>query len=631
MCFCRQRHVRWIALRNSERMLRWSPSIPRRSVLRGPWTRAAEDPTRLAELDWQLEPAPYLRGDGAEVVLHRPFSAQELGIPGTGTWELLLQHANGRYVEIALVLAGDGTTTPRIRALRIYYPRYSYLQRHLPAVYREAPHSASFLDRYLANAEGILSAVEDRIARAEAYFDSRTAPAEYLEWLADWLGAALEADWEETRKRLFIDHAELLYRWRGTRTGMRAAVRLATEPCVDASLFDELRDPASASQTAAGGRGVRIVERFLYRELPGVVIGDPTEAVELQTSAVGEGLDELGDDARLSARYRDFLRRRYTAEPGAAQTAIEALNLGWATTHPSFEAIAFTPRMPAGGERPDWLQFVQRELVLTRRWTPEQGAHALHLRYQEFLRRRHGAGQDDASVVTTLNARWGTTHASLESIRFSPVLPASAAVPEDWLAFVRTGTGFTYASVTAADLPVYRQFLARRHRSIDALNGAHGLTLQNAWAGFEAVELPAEDALPQGGRALADWAQFVSLTLPIRRNAHRFTVLVPTEPNELPDTRSQRIGQVESVVHREKPAHTDYDVKLFWALFQAGTARLGEDTVLGESARYVAIVLGATYLGQGLLGHGQPWNVSGRRVLGRDRLTRSSQGDLENE
>jgi len=72
-------------------------------------------------------------------------------------------------------------------------------------------------------------------------------------------------------------------------------------------------------------------------------------------------------------------------------------------------------------------------------------------------------------------------------------------------------------------------------------------------------------------------------------------------------------------------------VKLFWALFQAGTARLGEDTVLGESARYVAIVLGATYLGQGLLGHGQPWNVSGRRVLGRDRLTRSSQGDLENE
>ncbi len=593
------------------------------------YTRAADDSTLLAERQWVREPAPYLRGDGPEIVSHRPFSAQECAIPGTGTWELLLQQAKGRHLEVALVLAGDGRNTPRIRALRVYYPRFSYLQRYLPALYREDPHSADFLDRYLANVEGMLSVVEGRIAQAERYFDSRTAPGEYLEWLAGWLGAALEADWDEARRRLFLEHAELLFRWRGTRVGLRAAIRLATEPCPDTGLFRELRDPQAYDQGALGGRQVRIVERFLYRELPGVVIGDPTGAVELQTSIWDARAQELGGPERSSVRFRAFLERRY--RQAAGPSAIEALNARWSTGYASFAEIVFTPQPPDGRARTDWLQFVQRELALRRRWTPAQGAYALHLRYQEFLRRRYDGEADDASALAALNAQWGTSYGDFEGIRFSPVLPGVAAIAEDWLAFVRSGIGFTYAPVTADDLPTYREFLARRYRSIGALNAAYGLTQEAAWPSFEALELPAEDALPQGGRALADWVQFVSLMLPIRRNAHRFTVLVPTDPGELPDARAQRIGQVEAIVRREKPAHTDYDVRPFWALFQVGTARLGEDTVLGDSARYVAIVLGATYLDQGLLGHGQPWNVSGRRVLGRDRLIRPSQGDFENE
>ena len=587
------------------------------------YSRAGEDPARLPELDWVREPAPYLRGDGAEIVLHRPFSPEEAAVPGTGTWELLFQQASGRYLELALVLAGDGRTSPRIRALRAYYPRYSYLERFLPAVYRQDAHSASFLDRYLANAEGLLSVVEDRIARAQVYLDSRTAPAEYLEWLADWLGAALDQDWEEARKRLLVEHAELLFRWRGTLPGMRAAIRLATEPCPDAGLFEELREPQAYHRGALGGRRVRIVERFLYRELPGVAIGDPTAGVELQTTPVSAGLEELGDARRLSERYRAYLQRRYRQEAGG--DALAALNARWGSSHASFEAIVFTPQPPAGGARIDWLAFVQRELALSQRWTPEQGAYALHLRYQEFLRRRYAEAAEEAALLATLNARWGTAYARLEDVRFSPVLPVAAGAAEDWRAFLDTAIGFTYVPVTQADLPVYREFLARRYRSIYALNAAYGRAEETAWPSLEAVPLPAEDALPQGGKALADWVQFVSLMLPIRRNAHRFTVLVPTEPRELPDTRAQRIGRVEAIVRREKPAHTDYEVKLFWALFQAGSARLGEDTVLGESARYVAIVLGASYLGQGLLGHGQPWNVSERRVLGRDRLTGSSQ------
>jgi len=135
--------------------------------------------------------------------------------------------------------------------------------------------------------------------------------------------------------------------------------------------------------------------------------------------------------------------------------------------------------------------------------------------------------------------------------------------------------------------------------------------------------------MPSSSTALHDWIQFVSLTLPIRRNAHRFTVLVPTVPGELPQSRERRLTQVEDIVQREKPAHTQFDVRLYWALFQVGSARLGLDTVLGSGARYVAIVLGATYLGQGVLEYGHPWGIRQRQIIGRDRVQRSIHGENE--
>ena len=109
--------------------------------------------------------------------------------------------------------------------------------------------------------------------------------------------------------------------------------------------------------------------------------------------------------------------------------------------------------------------------------------------------------------------------------------------------------------------------------------------------------------------------EFVAFALPVRRNAHRFTVLVPTQLNESQARRDAKLRIVEGVVRREKPAHTEFDVKLFWAHFQVGGARIGIDTVVGEGSRYSALVLGRDFLGRSMLETSHPWDAPHRFVL----------------
>lgn len=503
-------------------------------------SRTANRRELLSDALWHLEPSLYLRSEGSEIPMHHPFYKKGPQQEGTGTWELLLQNAKGRFIELRLTLHGTGRSTPSIRVLRVYYPRFSYLYQYMPAVYRDDPISAGFLDRFLANVEGLYTALEGRIERAEALIDTRTAPAEYLEWLAGWLGAVLDPSWGEKRRRLFLDHAELLFCWHGTQIGMRAAIRLSIDECPDAHIFDELRDQRDYRLGTLGGRCVRIVEQFLTRRLPGIVLGDPTSPAML-------GL----------------------------------------TT----------------GNAP---------------WEPAHGALTLHERFQDFLQRIYHDDSGEQTILQRINDAWGSTHASLNEIRFLPTQPLEETNAVDWIRFTREAIGFTYAAVTDFDKPLFQEFLARRYRQISRLNNAYGMAEDNEYDEFTEINLPAE--LPTAKRPLFDWIEFVSSAVPMKRTAHRFTVLVPTRLGELPQSREQRKARVEEVVRREKPAHTDFDVKLYWAMFQVGSARLGLDTTIGEGSRFVALVLGANYLGQSFLAESHPWCVCDRAVVGRDRL-----------
>jgi len=360
---------------------------------------------------------------------------------------------------------GDGRGTPRLRALRAYYPRFSYLKNYLPAVYRENVDSASFLDRFLANAEGFYTNIEDRIALAEVLLEVNSAPPDTLGWLAGWFGVALDPAWDESTQRLFLRHAMDFFQYRGTIRGLGMALRLVLESCAGENIFDPAAKPRPG--------GIRLVERFRTRRTPGVVLGDP---------GVANGI------------------------PLTLQST---------------------------------------------RWLPSQGAAELN--------RRYGGAYPVSAPSNATQA---------------------AAQAATWKRFSLGTLGFL-PRVSAPDGAFWTDFLTRRYQQIAKLNALWLTT----YASFDEVAQPA--ALPTKVAPLRDWFQFQGVVLPMRDNAHRFTVLLPVPESEALDPAAQqrRMELAKRVIDLEKPAHTIYDLKFYWAFFRVGEARLGEDSVLDYGSR----------------------------------------------
>lgn len=481
------------------------------------WSRAADEEVDLPLARWDREPPLYLRADGSEL----PFAgrlekdsddATRERAKGVGTWELLFQRARGRYLQLKLVLTGDGRSTPRLRALRAYYPRFSYSVNYLPGVYREDEASASFVERFLANFEGTYTALEDKIAAVQLLFDVRSAPADALAWLAAWYGVALDPSWDEARRRVFIRHAMHFFAYRGTLHGLELALRLVFDPCVDDSAFtaeppDEVRHNA---------RGIRIVENFRARGVPAARV----------------------DDSAFTAESPGFVS-------------------------------------------------VERDSV---RWQPSRRSEWLNHSYREEL----GLAGDEEFPIANPGGERGRA----------------------WKLYARKTLGFVPAA-SGGDANAWRDFLARRYRTVKALNDAH----KSGWGSFDDVTLPG--ALPARGALLYDWYAFESVVVAMRRTAHRFTVLLPVPRTDTFGTEEQRSRRdlAGRVVALEKPAHTSFEIKFYWAMFRVGAARLGEDTLLDYGSRAGALapplVLGEEHLAESRLAPRYPFDIADRTVVGR--------------
>ena len=515
------------------------------------WARAADDPTLLdasGEEGWEPQPVPYLNRDGGELPGKRsiamPATDPEHGV---GCWDLLLQNVVGRYVRLRIELAGDGRNSPMLRALRLWYPRFSYNARFLPALYREEPGPADFLDRFLANMEGINTVLEGRIAAAQVLLDPRTARAETLDWLASWFDVMLDPSWPEERRRLFLRHVTEFLGWRGTRAGLSMALRLA----FDEALCD--KDFAFAGPLAEGPGRIRIVEQFSvagygYRVKGGATsAGGPAALPLAERWQPAEGAAGLLARAGAPEALRGPLFVDNSLTVAEAEVARKVLSL-------APQAFGFTPQAGAL-ERQGW---------------------------QAFQIARHG--EIEAADL--------------------PQQHVTSAAAEDWSDFL---------ALTSATRSAWQAFLEQRYRRIGALREAYGA----GWERFGEIPLP--DFVPDREAAIRDWLLFEGQLLPRRRNAHRFTVLLPLR------SVSRGSAELESdmalarrIVEIEKPAHTVCDVRFYWAMNRLGEARLGADTELGPGSRapdlIPAAILGRSYLGSAFVGGPQG------RVTARERL-----------
>jgi phage tail-like protein len=199
----------------------------------------------------------------SEIPGHRGFFDEPPVRNRRGLFTVLLQRANcpvrtfrGRYLFLRIELRGNLRATPCIHAVRAYGPRFSYQDKYLPALYREtlfgieadrvAPGKPStrpdFLGRFLANFEGILTPIEDRVASSWLLTDPQRTPEEALDWLGSWIGVSFAPWFPAAQRRRQLQQAPELFRRRGTRAGLELALDIATDNGVTAGRIVVIED-----------------------------------------------------------------------------------------------------------------------------------------------------------------------------------------------------------------------------------------------------------------------------------------------------------------------------------------------------------------------------------------------------
>jgi phage tail-like protein len=122
-----------------------------------------------------------------------------------------------------------------MRSFNLYVrPLTSYLE-FLPAIYRDI----DFVGRFLHIFEATFEPDVQILSNLWAYLDPLTAPQGMLEFLAHWVGWKIQPDLSLEQQRQLIRNAMEIYRWRGTRRGLRLYLHLATHLPLDEHLPNE--------------------------------------------------------------------------------------------------------------------------------------------------------------------------------------------------------------------------------------------------------------------------------------------------------------------------------------------------------------------------------------------------------
>jgi hypothetical protein len=269
----------------------------------------------------------------------------------------------------------------------------------------------------------------------------------------------------------------------------------------------------------------RIVEKFLLRNAPAVDFGEADDVV---------GPQRLDPTSRWTPNMgASELRRRFRAWSNRADWS--DFNLGDTTP----------PKPLTPDEISQRNVFARRELGFEPSEVMED-----QLGWRDFLRRQY-------PVMKNLNDAYESAFIDYTQVPLPSDQPDSEDELADWNLYVASTLSEPYGVKRA----LWQKFLARRYSGIGPLNSKHGTN----WQSFDEISFPT--SLPSQTAALWDWYQFESLVLPTLKAAHRFTVLLPFTGQTLPqmELRAQQLELARRLIELEKPAHTAFYVKFYWA------------------------------------------------------------------
>ncbi|MFG2673312.1 phage tail protein [Streptomyces sp. NPDC048445] len=131
----------------------------------------------------------------------------------------------------------------------------------LPALYADD----DFAQRFTEGLDTVLAPVFATLDNLPSYFDPRVAPADFVAWLASWVGAVDDPRWPVELRREAVVRALELHRWRGTRRGLVEGLRLGLG--VDAAITGD--GGAAWSRTAGAELPPEPSAEILVRVWPG--------------------------------------------------------------------------------------------------------------------------------------------------------------------------------------------------------------------------------------------------------------------------------------------------------------------------------------------------------------------------
>lgn len=231
------------------------------------------------------------RPEGAQI-LYRDESLRPLApapAEGFAHYEAPVIAPPGRFLWLVFEFGGTRSKSPRLRSARVAYPGHNLLQQ-LPKTLWRDQRAQDFLERYLMPSAAMLSEWGEVSEQRQRLLNPCVTPSESLDWLASFLGLAMDPCWSERARRAMIAEIAHLFRGRGTLWSLQRMLEILT------------------------GAQVVILERFRLRG--GGVIGNAAATSSGAVlgmgfrvgGAIGE-VTEIGREVPADAQFDDFAHR----------------------------------------------------------------------------------------------------------------------------------------------------------------------------------------------------------------------------------------------------------------------------------------------------------------------------------